>query len=528
MCIRDRTKSVRLSVKMDQDRIFSAEIGMSELDAATQAKQIFESIARKTVPAVNLLRDGRVPAIPLDDKSDKAIGKFADEVYRFVSVRDQLASLRAIMLCSTTFGYRGVTASAVQNYQPVIFPNRSVDRLSMRPLYQKLFDDLASGVQVQGLAGNLAIEFDWPFKDPAELSDTDRLLFAILRLYRANSHHQQMRFVLAEQIERRLVDEFPEEDGLWAALSYRLSYNVQTEFTTKAAKYAWIRRGINVLLDVAESNENSIDPILKAATFIGWKFGGADEGEELRKLFVDDKALLVRIGKHVDLKACLDVKGELDCLSIASQMLERCAQREDRDERVESKMGKLNRTALRIAMLRMRAERFDRRLQFEAANQQWQQVLVEWQQMGEQVVELGPNSKLKLNELKIDESVVGDDVDVEELEVKAYWYQVWRYTLKFRLSTDGRVIAKHIAKADAFRKEGDYGSASAEAKLALKNIRQTLERAPVRKELVMLLFGDFFYRAEVRYKEMDEEFLKELHGVCEEFGLEAPLFGTLR
>jgi len=133
-------------------------------------------------------------------------------------------------------------------------------------------------------------------------------------------------------------------------------------------------------------------------------------------------------------------------------MLERCAQREDRDERVESKMGKLNRTALRIAMLRMRAERFDRRLQFEAANQQWQQVLVEWQQMGEQVFELGPNSKLKLNELKIDESVVGDDVDVEELEAKAYWYQVWRYTLKFRLSTDGRVIAKHIAKADAFQR----------------------------------------------------------------------------
>ena len=521
------TKSVRLSVKMDQDRIFSAGIGMGSRDAKKQARQITKSIEKKTGPLDFLHHNGTVQAIPLNDGSGENLGEFPAIVYNSILRLDVMASVRT-MAFNIHFGSKNTDSWAVTKSEPAVFPNRLFDRPSMVPLYQKLFDDLASGVRVKSLSEDLAIEFNWPFKEPSKLNETDRLLLATLRRYRAYDHYQQKRFFLGEQIERRLIDEFPEEDGLWGSLSHQLTFNTSMEFDTDAAKYVWVRRGIEVLLDEAESNENSIDAAWMAATFIGWKIGTSDEEAGLRKLFADDQALHDRISKYVDLKTCVDEKGELDCMLVASQMLERCAQREDRDERVESKMGKLNRTALRIAMLRMRAERFDRRLQFEAANQQWQQVLVEWQQMGEQVVELGPNSKLKLSELKIDESVVGDDVDVEELEAKAYWYQVWRYTLKFRLSTDGRVIAKHIAKADAFRKEGDYGSASAEAKLALKNIRQTLERAPVRKELVMLLFGDFFYRAEVRYKEMDEEFLKELHGVCEEFGLEAPLFGTLR
>ena len=44
------TKSVRLSVKMDQDRIFSAGIGMGSRDAKKQARQITESIEKKTGP----------------------------------------------------------------------------------------------------------------------------------------------------------------------------------------------------------------------------------------------------------------------------------------------------------------------------------------------------------------------------------------------------------------------------------------------------------------------------------------------
>ena len=475
------TKSVRLSVKMDQDRIFSAGIGMGSRDAKKQERQITEAIRKKTGPLNFLHHNGTVQAIPLNDGSGRNLGEFPAIVYNSILRLDVMASLRTM-----------VTQS-----EPAVFPNRLFDRPSMVPLYQKLFDDLASGVRVKSLSEDLAIEFNWPFKEPSKLNETDRLLLATLRRYRAYDHYQQKRFFLGERIERRLIDEFPEEDGLWGSLSHQLTFNTSMEFVTDAVKYVWVRRGIEVLLDKAESNENSIDAIWTAATFIGWKIGTSDEEAGLRKLFADDIALHDRISKHVDLKTCVDQNGELDCMLVANGIYERCNQRVDGSEEVKSKIGNLERAAQPIIMLNRRARWFDRKLQFEAANQQWEQVLEEWQRLGEQVVE-------------------PQDV----------WYQVRENAIQFRLSTDGKAIAKPIAKANVFRVDGDHDSELVEAKLALKKIRQILNQAPEHSESVDWLFGDFLVAGERRYQKLDEAFSKEMRDLCEKFGLVGP-YGDL-
>ena len=286
---------------------------------------------------------------------------------------------------------------------------------------------------------------------------------------------------------------------LWGSLSHQLTYNTSIEFNTDAEKYVWVRRGIEVLLDKAESNENSIDAIWTAATFIGWKIGASDEEAGLRKLFADDIALHDRISKHVDLKTCVDQNGELDCMLVANGIYERCNQRVDGSEEVKSKIGNLERAAKPIIMLNGRARWFDRKLQFEAANQQWEQVLEAWQRLGEQVVE-------------------PQDV----------WYQVRENAIQFRLSTDGKAIGKPIAKANAFRVEGDYDSELVEAKLALKKIRQILNQAPEHSESVDWLFGDFLLAGERRYQKLDEAFSKEMRDLCEEFGLVGPYGGFVK
>ena len=150
-------------------------------------------------------------------------------------------------------------------------------------------------------------------------------------------------------------------------------------------------------------------------------------------------------------------------------------------------------------MLSRRARWFDRKLQFEAANQQWQQVLEEWQRLGEQVVE-------------------PQDV----------WYQARKNAIQFRLSTDGKAIGKRIAKANAFRVEGDHDSELVEAKLALKKIRQVLNQAPEHSESVDWLFGVFFVAGERRYQKLDEAFSKEMRDLCEEFGLVGPYGGFVK
>ena len=409
-----------------------------------------------------------------------------------------MASLRT-MGFNIHFGLKNTDSRAVAKSEPAVFPNRSFGRLSMVPLYQKLFDDLASGVRVKSLSEDLAIEFNWPFKEPSKLNETDRLLLATLRRYRAYDHYQQKRFFLGEQIERRLIDEFPEEDGLWGSLSHQLTFNTSMEFDTDAAKYVWVRRGIEVLLDEAESNENSIDAAWMAATFIGWKIGTSDEEAGLRKLFADDQALHDRISKYVDLKTCVDEKGELDCMLVASGIYDRCNQRVDGSEEVKSKIGELERAAQPIVMLSRRARWFDRKLQFEAANQQWQQVLEEWQRLGEQVVE-------------------PQDV----------WYQARKNAIQFRLSTDGKAIAKPIAKANVFRVDGDHDSELVEAKLALKKVRQILNQAPEHSESVDWLFGDFLSAGERRYQKLDEAFSKEMRDLCEKFGLVGPYGGLVK
>ena len=493
------TKNVRLSIEMDRDRIFSASIGMSVHDSKTQSKQIAESIEKKTSPS-----------------------NFPTAFFEFVVRQDTMATLRT-MSFSMADGWQNIVPWASAKSDTIVFPNSSFDRRSMRPFFQKLFEDLASGVQVRDLSGDLAIEFNWPFKDPSELSKTDRLLLALLRRYRACDHYQQKRFFLGEQIERRLMDEFPEEDGLWLSLSHQLSYNISIEFGTGATSYAWVRRGINVLLDAAELHEHSVDAIWMVATFIGWKSESPYGGVEFRRLFTDDRELLDRIGKHVDLKKCLDEDGQIDCLLIARRIFERCNQRVDGNERVKLNIEKLDRMALPIGMLERRARRLEREFQIQAADQHWQQALVEWQQLGEQVVEFDSGAKLKLNQLeaKDDQPVDRDNYDV--VESRAYWYQTRIKAIQFKLSIDASAVTQHIANANVLRENGDLDSALVQAKLALQIIRQIMKRAPENRLSVNWFFNDFLSDAERQYKQLDEPFAEEVNEFRKKFGFDQPM-----
>ena len=104
------------------------------------------------------------------------------------------------------------------------------------------------------------------------------------------------------------------------------------------------------------------------------------------------------------------------------------------------------------------------------------------------------------------------------------WYQTRKNAIQFRLSTDGKAIAKHIAKAYVFRVDGDHDRELVEAKLALKHTRQVLNQAPGHSESVNWLFEDFFSSGEQHYQQLDEAFSNEMRDLGEKFGLGGTLW----
>ena len=478
------SRNVRLSVNMDRDCIFSTRIGMSEHDATNKAKQITDSLKILTSPRDSFDSTAK-HSYALDGESGKILGELPAEVYQSVLTQDSLASLRAIVL-NMAFGMQDMDVPLTTQSDAATFPGGAIDRVAMASLYQKLFEDLASGVRSEGAFKDLAIEFHWPFDEPGELDQMEQIVFATPRRYRAHEHNKQQRFFLGEQIERRLIDDFPEEAGLWTALAHQLSYNVSMEFEADAAKYTWVRKGINVLLDVAEADENSIDATWMAAIFISAKIGTSDEETSFRKLFTKDRELLDRISKYIDLNQCLDESGAPDCLLIGRSLAKYCSERIDNNKLVKSNLSQLEIAVQPINMLLRHARWLDK-LQPQAANKQWQQALVEWEKLASEHDDTAPSKRANAN-----------------------WYKTRTKSIQFRLSPAGQAIARHIAEANVFREADNLESALDQAKLALKLIRKKLEAEPEANLVVNQLFDSFLTDAEYQYRKLDKSFSNEI------------------
>lgn len=132
------------------------------------------------------------------------------------------------------------------------------------------------------------------------------------------------RFDLADEFYSRATDRFPHVPAIWFRRAHQLSYNTSIEFDGVPHRYAWVRRGIEVLLDGAGQNPDSTDLTWMAARFIARKIGYVDNRSAYRRLFSQDNDLHRQLANFIDLEQARSVDDKIDHYLVAKALFERC------------------------------------------------------------------------------------------------------------------------------------------------------------------------------------------------------------
>lgn len=492
------TKRVKCSVNMDKDKIFSAEVGMSQKDAKFKSSEIVEFCQHLTESRSPLkVKD---VSYKLDDNRGIVTSVLASRVLQSIYLHDQLAALRG-MGVRMVMGLPQETLEMRSAGQS--FPAEPANRLSLAAPYQELGEKLNNAVQAWPSSDGLRVDFSWPFGDVSQLKSDELTLLATLRRYRSRKHFNFERFFLAEQIERRLVSEFPENQELWKSLAHRQTFNTSIDFCDFRSQYFWVRRGINFLLDIGESDDSSVDAFLKAAEYIVAKIGKSDERKEFGKLFAKDKSLLDRIEKHVNLTDCLDTDGALDCYLVALQLLNFCNQ-----QRQESKNEGWSADDFRLAaapatMRKSYAHSLDRDARTEAAVKQWQIARKEYEAFGERAFSYGSAGELKVKNLLAEWGRRSEKNELDSLDQichHAVWYESNLNQIRLRLSPVWSKVSSLKKQAESFQNKKDSALALTTYESALDAVQEYVHENPEQMRAAKVVFRKLLQRASLKYK----------------------------
>jgi hypothetical protein len=76
---------------------------------------------------------------------------------------------------------------------------------------------------------------------------------------------------------------------VWDFQAHNLSYNVSVEFDDYRMRYQWVKKGIEFLILGTHYNRDEPGLLRQLGWFVGQKIGRADEYQQFRRLFRDDK-----------------------------------------------------------------------------------------------------------------------------------------------------------------------------------------------------------------------------------------------
>ncbi len=76
---------------------------------------------------------------------------------------------------------------------------------------------------------------------------------------------------------------------VWEFQAHNVSYNTSVEFDDYKYRYAWVKRGIQFLIDGARYNRDEPRLLSNTGHFFGQKLGRADEAKQFRRIFAKDR-----------------------------------------------------------------------------------------------------------------------------------------------------------------------------------------------------------------------------------------------
>lgn len=189
-------------------------------------------------------------------------------------------------------------------------------------LLQSTVESTLDGIRAKSEDNVLTVDVEAPTH--SNLSPQAQVAFAEADEAIARDLFHRERFDLGDEVFRRATDRLPHVPQAWFRRAHHLAYNISIDFDGYEARYAWVRRGINVLLDGAERNPQSADWLWMAARIIARKIGDADERLAYRRLFSKDIALHKRLAKWIDVKQANSPVHEVDNWLVAKLLFDRC------------------------------------------------------------------------------------------------------------------------------------------------------------------------------------------------------------
>jgi hypothetical protein len=188
---------------------------------------------------------------------------------------------------------------------------------------------------------------------------------------------------------------------VWEFQAHNVSYNTSVEFDDYKYRYAWVKRGIEFLIDGARYNED--EPRLLAFTghFFGQKLGRADEATQFRRLFATDKDFHAEFQHMVDVDDAIGQAGFPDNWLVSRQWYLRAQNvvdsRPDRPLRGESPLifhSHPPKSRINYAVFNEKDGYHGER-----ARKDWERALREWaQEYGSRQISTSFGHTLRLNE----------------------------------------------------------------------------------------------------------------------------------
>lgn len=133
-------------------------------------------------------------------------------------------------------------------------------------------------------------------------------------LYRQAMQYQRDRkwHELADTQEE-LLKLMPKDAKLRRFVAWNLAYNLSAEADDVEERYAWIRRGLRVLIEGIELDPHTVTHWHNTGWDLAFKIGTSDESLDYRRLFAEDEPFHGQIRRHVAIDEAVGLDGKPDC-----------------------------------------------------------------------------------------------------------------------------------------------------------------------------------------------------------------------
>ena len=214
-------------------------------------------------------------------------------------------------------------AGTMFKWQPQ-FPDTKVDRIKFEQHASRLIAELFNSLKIEQRQDLVQITFT-ETEQLTSKSRRDQLALAAIEFYRVRELFLYNSQYISDRLHERITHRLPHSQGAWLRRAHQNSYNISMNFDPTEVKYDWVRRGINVLLDGAEQNPESMDLVWATAFYIGYKVGSSDERRVFQELFAKDDALHQRLKPFINLENARSEDGRIESWLVAQQIFQFCA-----------------------------------------------------------------------------------------------------------------------------------------------------------------------------------------------------------